>query len=86
MGCSQFGGGEEVTEMQVSSTKASKLRLAAIGPDGLKSLAPGLKSRVVADKIVLLANSQIIGEAPLPCPHSWRGLVGVDVYQELEMP
>jgi len=39
-----------------------------------------------AERILLIVNNQIMGEAPLPCPHPYSGLSTLDEYQAFEMP
>jgi len=69
VGGSQSAGGDLVTEMQVSSTKASKVLWALIELSGLVMVVPAGSSLEMADIMVLMVNNHIMGEAPLPCPH-----------------
>ena len=64
----RFGVGLSVTEMQVSSTKASNERLMCVDEDGEWSVDPGVWELAIALKIISIFRIQMIGDAPLPCP------------------
>ena len=57
----------------MSSTKASKVRRAVTELSGLVMVVPAGCNREMAEIMVLIVNSNIMGEAPLPCPHPYNG-------------
>ena len=86
VGRSQSAGGDFVTEIQVSSTKASKVRWDWIELSGLVMVVPAGCNLEMADIMVLMVNNHIMGEVPLPCPHPYNGLSSVAEYHALEIP